>query len=80
MCRCAKRPRAPPSELQRAPVGMLNGLILMRMLAPGSKFLSDASLAFPAAPAGVVSNNASQRYYTGNSLGESGRYSEWAIR
>ena len=49
--------------------GMLNSLVLMRMLAPGQAFLADKALAFAAAPAGVVSLNASQRFYTGNSQG-----------
>ena len=50
--------------------GMLNSLVLMRMLAPGQAFLADKALAFATAPAGgVVSLNASQRFYTGNSQG-----------
>ena len=50
--------------------GMLNALVLMRMLAPGQAFLADKALAFASAPAGgVVSLNASQRFYTGNSQG-----------
>lgn len=50
--------------------GMLNALVLMRMLAPGQPFLGEACLKFPGAPAaGVVSANASQRFYTGNSQG-----------
>lgn len=52
--------------------GMLNALVLMRMLAPGQPFLSEPCLRFgggPAGPGGVVSANASQRFYTGNSQG-----------
>ena len=50
--------------------GMLNALVLMHMLAPGQAFLQDKALAFATAPpGGVVSANASQRFYTGNSQG-----------
>ena len=49
--------------------GMLNALVLMRMLAPGQPFLEESVLKFPSAQAGVISRNASQRHYTGNSQG-----------
>ena len=49
--------------------GMLNALVLMHMLAPGQAFVGDARLNFPAAGGSVVSANASQRFYTGNSQG-----------
>ena len=47
--------------------GVLNFLVVLKMFTPGSAILSDPALIFPAAPNGVISLNASQRFYTGNS-------------